>query len=575
MVKKIELEGKRRLLDEERESQGELSFSVKNIPSKPEAWSQLMTESSVRAENLEDISKLSTKEYLFHIDNLVRDVISSPDYRDESLFEPGKPGYISDAAWKKLVDGGLLLSALGDRGEEGKQKEVMLITKILSYYSLPLGLTYGIVGALGILTIQSFVTDEEKRKNLLQIIRDGQRVGLGITEPERSGTQALDMASEYEVFGDRVILNGVKHLQGNSLTGGLIVAAVKKGASKKTVGFFFVPQELIDTRITKTQGLSEITYGVNTFDNVELSMDEHFMGEISGMDLIEFQNIFTKSRLLFPGMLDGFTQRLVVESENLPERTKQVESVQASMVKIKSWRLIVEAIFNSTADNIDLENDNSGLVIEADIVKALSSELSALSALELAELNGGMSYYDDDQSALNFFIDVYPFQIFEGSQKFVYSQAAQLFLRGDRKIEPPILSFTKDQQTSFLEYYMIRIKDRVLFNGGFEVIDGELPRSIANLEGDTVIALGKIKNESMSAGIYEQIGRILAWLYALGNINEVDASESQLLLTKKMINKKIRDLVGDYELAKDILSMISEQEQQELIAAGVVGMSRD
>ena len=211
MVKKIELEGKRRLLDEERESQGELSFSVKNIPSKPEAWSQLMTESSVRAENLEDISKLSTKEYLFHIDNLVRDVISSPDYRDESLFEPGKPGYISDAAWKKLVDGGLLLSALGDRGEEGKQKEVMLITKILSYYSLPLGLTYGIVGALGILTIQSFVTDEEKRKNLLQIIRDGQRVGLGITEPERSGTQALDMASEYEVFGDRVILNGVKH----------------------------------------------------------------------------------------------------------------------------------------------------------------------------------------------------------------------------------------------------------------------------------------------------------------------------------------------------------------------------
>jgi len=42
-----------------------------------------------------------------------------------------------------------------------------------------------------------------------------------------------------------------------------------------------------------------------------------------------------------------------------------------------------------------------------------------------------------------------------------------------------------------------------------------------------------------------------------------------------MINKKIRDLVGDYELAKDILSMISEQEQQELIAAGVVGMSRD
>ena len=134
-------------------------------------------------------------------------------------------------------------------------------------------------------------------------------------------------------------------------------------------------------------------------------MDEHFMGEISGMDLIEFQNIFTKSRLLFPGMLDGFTQRLVVESENLPERTKQVESVQASMVKIKSWRLIVEAIFNSTADNIDLENDNSGLVIEADIVKALSSELSALSALELAELNGGMSYYDDDQSALNFFIE--------------------------------------------------------------------------------------------------------------------------------------------------------------------------
>lgn len=227
------------------------------------------------------------------------------------------------------------------------------------------------------------------------------------------------------------------------------------------------------------------------------------MGEISRMKLIEFQNIFTKSRLLFPRMLEGFTQRLVEESQNLPERTKQIEAVQVSMLKIKSWNLIVQAIFNSTAENVSLEDDNSGLVIEADIVKALASELSALSALELAELNGGMSYYDDAQSALNFFIDVYPFQIFEGSQKFVYSQAAQLFLRGDRKLVPSIQVFTKDNQVSFLEYFLMRTKNRVLFNSGLERIEGQPSIIINNLEDNTIESLNKIKNETMSAGIHE------------------------------------------------------------------------
>lgn len=445
-------------------------------------------------------------------------------------------GLISDQAWGLLVEQGLLSSVLLERDPKRRQEEIMKTTRVLSYHDLHLGLTYGIVAALGVIPLQRFSNTEEQREEWLDIVRGGERIGLAITELNKSGSAAMEMDSYYEIQedvdgGQTVSLDFSKHLQGLSGHGGLIVALLKKGASRKTVGLFFVPQELIETQETKMLGLDGIRYGINK-GLITLNLKKHLLTELPRERLDEFQDIFTKSRMLFVAMTLGHMEKMEMEAirhteERLIEGKQQNEipAVVGVLNRIRAHREIAEAIFDHVAGyKLDdgkslLDGDTTSLVMEANIVKTLSTEYAAEAASWRAELVGGAAYYKG--GALQDYVDIWPFLIFEGSRLFLNNQIARSFL-APSKVDGKIVvtGFSNPEHSDFMDYFFKAIRQREMFNG--VKID-------AYLSDWTRLILGNVTYEKIGNQFRGVVGEMVSRLFALGCLDEDETEAIKLL----------------------------------------------
>ncbi len=396
-------------------------MSRKEIPGSTQLWREFATPTSNLELKNTEVATMTMSEYLAHVHESVVQVLSSEDYLDPETKK------ITNSAWKHLVDGGVLAAPLGERGLEYRQEEIMQLGRMLSYYDLNLGLTFGIVAGLVVLPLQTYAHSDEQRELFLDRVRDGQRMGLAITERDKSGTAALDMDSSYTVNDNgTTTLTFAKHLQGLSGNGGLIVAAINTDAKKRTIGLFVVDQEDMQTQPTEMMGLPGIQYAVNT-GTVILDTKTRMLTEFSGRQLFDFQDLFTKSRLLFIGMVLGHQERVEDEATQFASERYIGESLQSEMPVprrklrgIRTRRIITEEMFKHLAtfrvDGNSLldSGQTQDYVMEADILKVLSTQYALESASVRAELQGGAAFYKD--GALQDYVDVWPFSIFEGSR---------------------------------------------------------------------------------------------------------------------------------------------------------------
>lgn len=476
--------------------------------------------------------RLSTDDFLEQIEKLTLEVVESEDYHDVET------GYISAEAWKRLVEGGILSSALLEREPQKRQEEIMRTIRMLSFYDLHLGLTYGIVVALGVMPLQRFTDDPEQLEEYLEIVRSGHLIGLAVTEQFKSGSAALEMDSYYEVEESEeaenktVKMHFAKHLQGLSGNKGLIVALLKKGAQRKTVGLFFVHQKDIETQKTEMVGLKGVAYGINRAD-IEIDIDKHLLMELPREMLEEFQDIFTKSRMLFVAMTIGHLERMEVEANKYAEERMidgrpqaEIPAVRGVLKQIAAHKEVTEAIFDRVLEHRDttgaslIDGDTINLVMEANIVKTLSAQYAIEAAAMRAELMGGAAFYNE--SALQDYIDIWPFQIFEGSKLFLNNQICRNFLapvKVDRKIVVP--GFFSDQKTNFIEYFFEAIKYREMFRG--EQIS-------ENLDEWTAQMLWNITPDKVGIETRGVIGEIIARLFALGCLTEKSSEEARSVL---------------------------------------------
>ncbi|MCH7952151.1 acyl-CoA/acyl-ACP dehydrogenase [Patescibacteria group bacterium] len=494
----------------------------------PDHWNNFLASDASIVYDQEEMIRLPTEKFLGHIDKLVVDVITSEGYHNKET------GYISDEAWKRLVDGGMLAPFLDERSSAGKQKEVMQIGRILSYYDLHLGLAYGIVGELGIVPIQRYGSATQQEE-FLGIVKEGGKIGFGVTE-FRSGTAALYMDSEYEIHEGDVTVSFSKHLQGHSGEAGLIMA-VRKKDTPMTVALIFVPQEYIDTKIIETQGLRGIRYGENTGE-VTLDAEKYLLVEFSKGMMREFQDLFTKSRLFFIGMTLGHQERMEFEANNYAAQREIGEIMQNELLvvrrtlhRMKARRIAVEAMLNSILELDVVGGDTTGLVAQADIFKSLPAEYAVLSAQDRAGLAGGGSYYPDRE--LQDYIDIWPFQIFEGPAPFLNTQIGSHLLRrfknaaGDKV---PSFSNT-DQYANFLDFFERSISQRELFNG---------PLTVQYLEYEAKLDLLKIEPGQMPDDLKEVMGRIISRMFALGCLDQIKLDHNDLAEVRSMLNNEIR-----------------------------------
>lgn len=490
----------------------------------PQHWDSFMAKDALKSYD----KSLSTPDFLAHVNNITVETIASPDYHDET-------GQISDVAWKRLVDGGILAASLDERDHEKRQEEIMQTLRILSYHDINLGLTFGITTALAIMPFQKFYSSLEQREEHLDIIRRGERVGLAITEINGSGTAAMDMESNYKKNEDGTItLNFKKQFQGLSGNAGLIVAArenIGSGDDEKltsTIGLFFVGKEDISTTPTRMIGLHGISYALN---EGTVTLDKkHMMVEIPRNRLSkDFQGLFTNSRMFFSGMPLGHQERSEYEALKYANERRiggkqqvDMEVPQDVLREIKAGRIVAEAIFNRiikyrTEDGKSLlHGDTSELDIEASMAKVLSTELALRASLLRAKLGGGKSYYEDrsEGGALRAFVNIWPFSIFEGTEDFLYWQIGHGVLkRVSRGI--PGISLVEGSSMEFDEEA----------EGFFEKIGARI----------------KTGNTNSINKVHEKVlGEIFSRKFAMGCIELDDICEEDEQNAKDMLNLEVK-----------------------------------
>jgi len=463
---------------------------------------------------------LPTKEYLANINELSVNVVNSPTYLDP------KTNFISDSSWKTLVKGGVLSASLGDRDITHHQEEIMQTLRILSYHDINLGLTYGITTALVIKVIQRFAGSAFQREKYLNEIRNGERMGLAITEKNSSGSSALEMNdSNYKVNDNgTATLNFSKHLQGLSGNSGLIVAARKLNTPTTTIGLFLVDKKDINTRLVKTMGLGGIAYGVNT-GSVTLNLSDHLMTEIPRRELLTFQNLFTESRLYFVGMPLGHMEHMEQEANSYASKRliggvfqKDMPVPSYKLKIIKARRLASEAIFNHVKDfrvsgKSLMEGNTMEFATEASIIKALPSEYAVATAADRAELMGGASFYE--KGALQDYLDIWPFKIFEGTRWMLNTQIGHASGKS--------ISETNGDE---------RLFNRV--------------GALANLSSESKKLIEEIKVTKKGVVQEEIIGQIQQRIFALGCIRQKHYTSEDYLLVTNFLNLEIRQLGLEY-----------------------------
>lgn len=476
----------------------------------------------------------STEEYLEGIKRLVDTVVSSPDYRDEA-------GYISDAAWGKLVDGGMLSAALLERDPSKRQDEIMEAIRYMSNRDISFGLSYGITVALVIFTAQRYAQTEELRQRILDILRAGGRMGLAITESGKSGTAALDMDSNYEIDKGtgKTRLKFSKRLQGLSGYQGMIVAAVDKSSSRKKVSLYFVPQQYITTEVTPMAGLSGIRYGVNSAD-VVLDTKEHLLVEFPREGMNEFQDIFNRSRMLFVGMTLGHLDRSLAEAENYATRRmiegrpqREIPAVQGALRELRARQGATEAVFDYVLKYRDkngqtlTDGDTLSLAMEAGIVKSITTHWAIQGAQIWTQLAGGIGYYQGGPT--NDLVNILPFHIFEGPELFLDNQIARTFLSPTR-VEGKFVfpGFMANPDTNFHDYFFQAVRYRPMFDRA---------QIIQNLNDWTAMMLTQITPLRAHVEYRGAIGAIVERLFALGCLNKEDQVEAI-----SMVNREICQL---------------------------------
>ena len=331
-------------------------------------------------------------------------------------------------------------SAYGGRG--AKPKECISLLEAASYESIPLTLIFGINIALFIEPFAKYGHEDIKQHVFDRFLKSQAMGGLMITEPAH-GSDALNMKTTYtqKENGD-YHLQGIKHWQG--LTGmadyWLVAARSQKtnGALSRDVDLFvtedYEPSQHIKvTQLYNNYGLYPIPYGVNEID-INLPHTHRLEPQTTGIKML--MDTLHRSRLQFPGMAIGFLKRALEEAtRHCQERIirgsnlLQFDQINKQLVEMETAFTLSSAMCFRSANYSSIDNDLAICGIEANTFKAIASNLMQESAQTLMQLLGGKGYTIQSLGARSI-MDSRPFQIFEGPNEMLFTQLAEMMLKG-------------------------------------------------------------------------------------------------------------------------------------------------
>ncbi|MFP9119082.1 acyl-CoA dehydrogenase family protein [Flavobacterium sp. RNTU_13] len=358
--------------------------------------------------------------------------------------ERGLPGNIWEGIMETIPLSVAIPEKFGGRGLS--VKECLSVLSAASYESLPLSLTFGINIALFLEPLAKYGHPKIQERIFKRFLKEKAMGGLMITEPDY-GSDALNMRTSFNSREDGFAINGKKHWQG--LTGMAdfwIVAAreqLKDGDLGRDIAFFITEQSSPGQQIEveyyfNNLGLYMIPYGMNAID-IFVPENQKLQSESTGIKMM--LDILHRSRMQFPGMGLGFIRRMLDEALAYCNQRKVagqslffLDSVKYQLSRIESSYAICSGMCARSAVISSINADLSSCGLEANIMKALVTDLMQESSQIALQLQGSSGYKIDNIAGRGI-VDSRPFQIFEGSNEMLYTQIAEIMIKKMKKMQ--------------------------------------------------------------------------------------------------------------------------------------------
>ena len=325
-------------------------------------------------------------------------------------------------------------------GRGGKVQESLQLLSAASYESLALSLTLGINSALFLQPFAKYGQDIVKPEVFGRFMNNQNMGGLMITEPG-FGSDALNMQTSFKEGANHFHLTGTKHWAG--LTGQAdywLLTARKKteqGGLQRDIDFFVCDNTKSEQNIYVEErfenlGLYQIPYGRNIID-VKIPKTQRLIPQTNGIQMM--LDLLHRSRLHFPGMGLGFVKRMLDEaithcqSRLVGGRSLfAYDQVQQHLAKLQANFTILSAFSKHSSGIAGIENDLTGLGLEANIIKTVTTDLMQESSQTLLTLVGAKGYKLNHISGRGT-VDSRPFIIFEGSNDILYAQIGEAIVK--------------------------------------------------------------------------------------------------------------------------------------------------
>lgn len=333
--------------------------------------------------------------------------------------------------------------------------ENLALLEAASYESLALSLTFGINSALFLQPVAKYASEEAKASVFKRFMEDKNMGGLMITEPD-FGSDALSMQTYFTEEKDYFHLNGKKHWAG--LTGWAeywLLTARKRspeGDLLRDIDFFICdvtqPNQGIKVEeLYDNLGLYQIPYGRNHID-VKIPKTQKLQPHSTGVKMM--LDLLHRSRMQFPGMGMGFIHRMLDEGLNHCKQRLvggkslfSYDQVQERLSKLQASFTICSAMCSNSAKKAGIENDLTGIGMEANSVKSVITDLMQQAAQSVTQLVGAKAYRNSHVAGRGI-TDSRPFQIFEGSNDILYAQISENVIKQMKRLkETNLFNFLK------------------------------------------------------------------------------------------------------------------------------------
>jgi alkylation response protein AidB-like acyl-CoA dehydrogenase len=332
--------------------------------------------------------------------------------------------------------------AYGGRG--GYVDEILALFSASAYESLSFSLTLGINSGLFLQPVAKYAREEVKEQIFSSFLNDRKMGGLMITEPDY-GSDALNMQAFFTEDHENYQIQGRKHWAG--LTGfadyWLLTARERtaNGDLKRDIDFFICDvhapgQEIVVEEYFDNLGLHQIPYGRNLID-VKIPKTHRLEPKTTGIKLL--LDLLHRSRLHFPGMAQGFIQRMMDEAIG---HCKQrwvggkslfhYDQVQHRLARLQASYTVTSAMCAYSSHKAGLEHDLSSSGLVANAMKTVATDLMQEAAQSLVQLVGAKAYRFSHIGGRGI-IDSRPFQIFEGSNDILYAQISESIVKRMKK----------------------------------------------------------------------------------------------------------------------------------------------